>query len=57
MQDEILTFNEVKEYLKVSRSTLYNWVHQRKIPVAKMGRFLRFKRSKIDAWLDERERL
>ena len=56
MEDEILTFDEAKDYLKVSRSTLYSWVRQKKIPVSKMGRFWRFKKSKIDAWFEEQQR-
>ncbi|MCM8762986.1 MAG: helix-turn-helix domain-containing protein [Candidatus Omnitrophica bacterium] len=56
MTEEILTFKEVRQYLKISRTTLYNWLHQKKIPAAKIGRVWRFKKSKIDAWMEEQAR-
>jgi len=53
MDEEILTFEEARNYLKVSRSTLYNWIHQKKIPVVKAGRCWRFQKEKIISWLEE----
>ena len=55
--DEILTFEEVCEYLKFSKSKLYNLVQQKKIPASKIGRNWRFKRSKIDTWLEKQENI
>lgn len=55
MMDEILTFEETRKYLKISRSKLYQLAQQNKIPVSKIGRTWRFKRSKIDTWLDKQE--
>lgn len=55
MADEILTFDEVRKYLKISRSKLYLLAQQNKIPVSKIGRTWRFKKSKIDTWLDIKE--
>jgi excisionase family DNA binding protein len=55
MADEILTFEEARKYLKVGKSRLYGLAQQKKIPVSKIGRTWRFKRSKIDAWLDKQE--
>lgn len=51
--DEVLTFEEVRKYLKFSKSKLYRLVQQKKIPRSKIGRTWRFKRSKIDEWLDK----
>jgi len=53
MVDEILTFEEARRYLKISRSKLYQLAQQNKIPVSKIGRTWRFKKFKIDAWLDK----
>lgn len=53
--DEILTFEEVRNYLKFSKSKLYTFVQQKKIPAYKIGRTWRFKRTKIDAWLEKQE--
>jgi len=55
MTDEILTFEEAKNYLKISRSKLYQLAQQNKIPVSKIGRTWRFKKLKIDQWLDKQE--
>jgi len=52
MIEEILTFEEVRKYLKISKSKLYQLTQQKKIPVTKIGRTWRFKLSKIDAWLN-----
>ena len=54
--DEILTFEEVTEYLKLSKSKLYGLAQQRKIPVSKVGRTWRFRKASIDAWLERQER-
>ena len=55
MTDEILTFEETRRYLKLGKSRLYQLAQQRKIPVSKIGRTWRFKRSKVDAWLERQE--
>jgi excisionase family DNA binding protein len=54
--DEILTFEEAKRYLKFSRTKLYHLVQQGKIPASKIGRNWRFKKVKIDEWLDKHSR-
>jgi excisionase family DNA binding protein len=56
MMDEILTFEEARKYLKLGKSRLYQLAQQRKIPVSKIGKTWRFKKSKIDAWLDRLDR-
>lgn len=53
---EILTVAEVAAILKVPRSSIYEWTrfrtHQRvPLPHRKVGKYLRFLRSEIDAWL------
>ncbi len=53
--DEILTFEETRRYLKLGKSRLYQLAQQKKIPVSKIGRTWRFKKAKIDAWLEEQE--
>lgn len=55
MGDELLTFEEARKYLKVHQATLYNWVQQKKIPAFKAGKIWRFRKSKIDAWLEKQE--
>lgn len=53
--DEILTFEEIRRYLKFSKSKLYSFVQQKKIPAYKIGRAWRFRRSRIDNWLKRQE--
>lgn len=51
--DEVFTFEETAKYLKISRSKLYSLVQQRKIPASKIGRTWRFKKIRLDEWLDQ----
>ena len=46
-----LTLDELAEYLKRGRSTLYKMAGQGEIPASKIGRTWRFDRDKIDEWL------
>lgn len=56
MDTEVLTFEEAKEYLKVSSSTLYRLVQKREIPASKVGRSWRFRKEKLVGWLEKQER-
>ena len=53
--EKMMNFNETKSYLNISRATLYRWAVDKKIPAIKMGKVWRFKKEKIDGWLEERE--
>jgi len=44
------SIRELAEYLNESVSTIYYWVHTRKIPFVKRGRRLQFKISEILKW-------
>jgi excisionase family DNA binding protein len=47
-RDRLLDVGEAAEMLSVKRATLYQWAHQRRIPVVKlMGRALRFRESDL----------
>ena len=50
---EIMTIEEVANYLRVPVSSLYKLAQQRKIPASKVGRHWRFRREFIDRWIDE----
>jgi len=52
--EDILTIDELSEYLKVSKSTLYKLVREGGVPSQKVGRHWRFKKSAIDEWLQNR---
>jgi excisionase family DNA binding protein len=47
----LMTVREASQFLKVSPSTLYGWVWQRRIPFVKVGRALRFERRDIENFI------
>ncbi|MHB8579152.1 MAG: helix-turn-helix domain-containing protein [Ignavibacteriaceae bacterium] len=51
--NEIMTLEEVADYLKVKPQTIYTWAQEKKIPAAKIGKEWRFKRSIIDVWFNQ----
>jgi excisionase family DNA binding protein len=51
--NEILTLEEVADYLRLTPQTIYKWAQERRIPAVKLGKEWRFRRSILDRWLDE----
>jgi excisionase family DNA binding protein len=49
---EIMTLEEVAQYLKLKPQTIYTWAQEKRIPAAKLGKEWRFKRSIIDKWFN-----
>jgi excisionase family DNA binding protein len=49
----LMTIDEVAIYLRVKKRTVYDWVKKGKIPAVKTVGQWRFKKEKIDSWLDE----
>jgi len=53
-ESELMTSEEVAEYLRVPVPTLYQWRHKGAGPkAARVGRWLRYKRDDVDRWLDQ----
>ena len=52
---ELMTIDEVAQYLRVKRRTIYEWVKNHRIPAIKTVGQWRFKKDKIDAWLDSQQ--
>ena len=52
-EKEILTAEEVAEYLRVSERTVYDWAQKGEIPAGKLGNTWRFRRSRIEKWVDD----
>jgi excisionase family DNA binding protein len=48
----LMTIDEVAEYLRVKKRTVYDWVKKGKIPAIKAVGLWRFRRDRIDEWLD-----
>ena len=54
-RDNILTIDELSDYLRISRSTLYKLAQEGRVPCQKVGRHWRFRKETIDRWLDQRD--
>jgi len=57
MQSEevsVMTVDEVAEYLRIPRSSLYKLAQEGRIPCQKVGRHWRFRREALEQWLDAR---
>ena len=50
--ENLMTIDELAHYLKVTRRTIYDWLKQNKVPAVKLVGQWRFKKDKIDAWLE-----
>lgn len=50
--DDIMTIEEVAQYLKLQPQTVYKWAQEGQIPAAKLGKEWRFRRSLLDEWID-----
>ena len=48
---KIMTIEELAEYLKISRSTLYKLLQDGKLPGQKVGKRWRFHQDAIDEWV------
>jgi len=51
MQEVLLTTQQVANYLKIDKFTVYRLVAQKKLPAFKVGNQWRFKRTLLEAWL------
>jgi excisionase family DNA binding protein len=47
----VLTIDDLAEYLKISKSTLYKLAQDGLLPGQKIGRHWRFHRQAVDEWL------
>ena len=54
MESDIMTIEEVAQYLRVSEQTVYDWAQKGEIPAGKIGMAWRFKKSDITNWVNER---
>lgn len=52
----LIDVDELADYLRLKKQTIYNWLHQGKISGIKVGGVWRFDQKEIDAWLNSRRR-
>ena len=53
--EALMTIEEVADYLRVKKRTIYEWLKGGKIPAIKTVGQWRFKKEKIDAWLESQQ--
>jgi excisionase family DNA binding protein len=51
---EVMNVRQASDYLGVSPDTLYKYVGEEKIPAFKLGNRWRFKKSRLDQWMEEK---
>jgi excisionase family DNA binding protein len=54
---EVMNIRQASQYLGVSPDTLYKYVGEQTIPAFKLGNRWRFKKSKLDQWMEEKSEL
>jgi NitT/TauT family transport system substrate-binding protein len=54
-EKQILTVQDLKEFLNISEATIYKWKRERGLPYIKIGRTLRFDKNNIIKWLEQYE--
>jgi len=47
----LMDIDELANYLKLQKQTIYNWLHLRKISGIKVGGVWRFDKKDVDKWL------
>ena len=50
---QILTIEELAQYLRIPKSTLYKLVREGSVPCQKVGKHWRFHKEAIDEWLKQ----
>lgn len=51
---DLMTVEEVAEYLRVSPKTVYDWAQKGQIPAGKIGNTWRFRRKDVEEWVARR---
>ena len=50
---EVMNIRQASHYLGVSPDTLYKYVSEARVPAFKLGNRWKFKKSKLDQWMEE----
>jgi excisionase family DNA binding protein len=54
---EVMDIRQASEYLGISPDTLYKYASEGFVPAFKLGNRWRFKRSRLDEWMDHQSDL
>ena len=52
--DSWMTLEEIAQYLKVSKDSIYRLAQKGEIPASKIGNLWRFKKDEVDEWMKNR---
>ena len=50
---EVMDIRQASEYLGISADSLYRYASEGTIPAFRLGNRWRFKKSRLDSWMDE----
>ena len=53
--ETLMTIEELAAYLKVTKRTIYEWLKQHRVPAVKLVGQWRFRKERIDEWLESKE--
>ena len=53
--EKLLTLPDLASYLQMSKEKLYRMAKAGKIPASKLGGSWRFKKTRVDSWIDQME--
>jgi excisionase family DNA binding protein len=53
--DRLLTAAEVAAMLHVTKSWVYDQTRQHRMPHVRLGRYVRYRRSAVDRWIEQIE--
>lgn len=52
VEDKYISIDEVSDYIGIKTVTLRSWIKKKSdIPVHRVGKLWKFKRSELDAWI------
>ena len=54
---EVMDIRQASEYLGISPDTLYKYASEGFVPAFKLGNRWRFKRSRLDEWMDRQSEM
>ena len=57
MAEQLLTLEQVAEYLNVDKFTVYRLLNDKELPAFKVGNQWRFKRKLLENWLTKNSNL
>ncbi|MFA5362341.1 MAG: helix-turn-helix domain-containing protein [Candidatus Omnitrophota bacterium] len=55
--NRLMNIDELANYLRLQKQTIYNWLNQGKISGIKVGGVWRFDRKDVDDWLRSKRRV